>query len=115
MQIPAQITFRHMTPSVAVEADIRSWIDKLEEYSQRITSCRVVVESPHQHHRQGQLYRVRVALDVPGEPIIGGRSSDEHHSHEDVYVAIRDAFRGVRRRLEEQTRRVGERADRRAS
>lgn len=103
---PLQITFRGMPPSDAVEAEIRSWVDKLEEFSGRIISCRVLVEVPHRRRHQGHLYRVRVDVGVPGEHIVVGRSPDQHHAHEDAHVAIRDAFNATRRRLEDYARRM---------
>ena len=39
---------------------------KLEEFFSRITSCRVVVEAPHRHHKSGELFHVRIDLGVPG-------------------------------------------------
>jgi ribosome-associated translation inhibitor RaiA len=68
-------------------------------------SCRVVIELHHRHHHQGNLYHVRVDLKVPDAEIVASREPAEHHAHEDVYVAIRDAFNAVRRRLEDYIRR----------
>jgi len=50
-------------------------------------SCRVVVEIPHKHHHQGKQFNVRIDIGVPGDEIVINR---DHH--EDVYVALRDAF-----------------------
>ena len=97
-------TYRDVTPSAAVEAAIHERAAKLDEFFDRITGCRVVVESPHRHHHQGRLYHVRVGLAVPGRSIVVDREPDEHHQHEDVYVAIRDAFDAVRRQLEDYVR-----------
>ena len=106
MQTPLQITFRNTEPSPAVEADIRKKTDKLEQFYDRIMSCRVTVEMPHGHHHQGKLYEVRIELGVPDDVLV---VSHEHHhrdtAHEDVYVAIRDAFDAMRRQLEDHTRR----------
>ncbi|MEE8531977.1 MAG: HPF/RaiA family ribosome-associated protein [Alphaproteobacteria bacterium] len=99
MKIPLQITFRDVPPSEAVEARIRKKAHKLERIYDRITSCRVVVETPHRRHHQGTLYHVRVDLTVPGSELVVNREPPEHHAHEDVYVAIRDAFAAVQRRL----------------
>jgi ribosomal subunit interface protein len=104
MQAPLQITFRHMDSSDAVAARIRERTAELERYSDRITSCRVVVECRHPRHQQGNLFRVRVDLKVPGREIVVGRDPAAHHAHEDVYVAIRDAFDAARRLLEDHLR-----------
>jgi len=105
MQTPLQITFRDMESSAAVEANIREKAAKLEHYYDHIMSCRVMVEAPHGHHHQGRLYQVRIDLGVPdGELVV----SHEHHhkdsAHEDVYVAIRDAFDAMKRQLEDYSR-----------
>ncbi|HSP98833.1 MAG TPA: HPF/RaiA family ribosome-associated protein [Candidatus Dormibacteraeota bacterium] len=99
------LSFRDMEPSPAVEERVRERAARLERYFDRITACRVVIESPHHHHHKGKLFRVRVDLTVPDGTIIadGGRSVDS--SHEDVYVAIRDAFDTARRELEDWVRR----------
>jgi len=42
---------------------------------------------PHQHKNQGKLFNVRIDIGVPGSEIVVNRDQ-----HEDVYVALRDAF-----------------------
>ena len=59
---------------------------------------------PAPRRQQGNLFRVRVALKVPGSEIVVGRDPEAHHAHEDVYVAIRDAFDATRRLLEDHVR-----------
>jgi hypothetical protein len=43
MQLPLQITLRHMDPSPAIEARIQQRAEELAQFFDRITSCRVVV------------------------------------------------------------------------
>ena len=105
MRIPLQITFHNMDHSDAVEARIRERAAALEKFFDRAMACRVAVEAKHQHHRQGRLYQVRIDLTVPGGEIVVSRSPAADHSHEDVYVAVRDAFNAVRRRLADHARR----------
>ncbi len=105
MKLPLQVVFRNMEPSSAVEAKIRERAEKLDVYCDDIMSCRVMVEARHRHHHQGNLYHVRVDLKVPDAELVASREPDEHHAHEDVYVAIRDAFDAVRRQLEDYVRR----------
>jgi ribosomal subunit interface protein len=104
MQIPLQVNFRNMPPSPAIEGAIREKAAKLEEFFDRITSARVVVETPHRQHRQGKLFHVRIDLRVPGREIVVSRDPVEHHAYEDVYVAIRDAFDAAKRQLEDYAR-----------
>ncbi len=99
-----QITFRNMDPSPAVEARIRERAEELEQFYDRIVSCRVMIEAPHRRHEQGKIYHVRVDLKVPGKEIVVKRDPSEHHAHEDIYVAIRDCFNAVQRQLEDHVR-----------
>lgn len=106
MQIPLQITFRHMDPSDAVEDRIRNEVSKLERFYDQIMSCRVVVESPHAHHHKGHLYQIHLDLKVPGKELVAGHGHGRDHAHEDIYVAIRDAFDEMQRQLEDHVRRI---------
>lgn len=101
MKLALQVTFRDMPRSEAVEAEIQRRVTKLEEFCDRIMSCRVTVETPARHKQQGKLHSVHIDLKVPGGEI----ASTRRQEHEDVYVAIRDAFDSVRRRLEDYMRR----------
>jgi ribosome-associated translation inhibitor RaiA len=123
MRIPAQITWRDMAPSAAVEAKIREEAEKLEAFYDRITSCRVMIEIPRRYQNGGYRFRVRIDLTVPGSEIVvnheptlhgflqrlGGveRAKGQELSapHKDVYVAIRDAFKVARRKLREYSHR----------
>jgi ribosome-associated translation inhibitor RaiA len=86
MQTPVQITFRNLDTPPAAEAKVRERVEELEQFYDRITSCRVVVEAPNRHHREGRLYHIRVDLKVPGSEIVVKRDPAEHHAHEDIYV-----------------------------
>jgi ribosomal subunit interface protein len=82
--------------SEALEADIREHAAKLEQFHPRMTSCRVTVEETRRHHQQGREFTIRVDVRVPGKEIVVTR---DHH--EDVYVALRDAFDSAKRQIEE--------------
>ncbi len=101
MKLPIQITARNVSPSEAVKEAIFERAASLEQFSDRIMGCRVMVEAPHRHHHQGVQYNVRIDLTVPGAELVV-----KHQAHEDIYVAIRDAFNAARRQLEEYERRV---------
>ena len=91
---------------VAGAVDPESVWTLAEQTYGRITGCHVVIAQPHRHHRQGGLYSVRVDLVVPGGEIVVNRDHHLDHAHEDVYVALRDAFVAARRRLEDHVRRM---------
>jgi ribosomal subunit interface protein len=101
MQIPLQITVRGIEHSEALETHIRDKVNKLEEFFDHITSCRVVVELPHKHHQQGKQFNVRIDIGVPGSEIVVNRDHAE-----DVYVALRDAFDAAKRKIEDYARKM---------
>jgi cold shock CspA family protein len=105
MKLPLQVSFRNMGPSDAIRAAVLERGEKLDRFFDRIMACRVVVEAPHKHHVKGNLYRIRIDLTVPGEEILAGREHAEDHAHEDVHVALRDAFDEARRKLQDYVRR----------
>lgn len=104
MQVPLEITFHNLGRSDAIEAEARERALELERFVPEIISCRVTIEAPHRHQRKGKLYRVLVNVRVPGAEIVAGRDPGKDHSHEDVYVAMRDAFDAARRQLEDRIR-----------
>ena len=100
MQTPLQITIRHMAHSDALTARVREEVGRLSALHPDIVSCRVVVEQGDRHKSQGRLFNVRIALGVPGQELIANHDHDE-----DVYVALRDGFASLKRRLEDVARR----------
>jgi len=106
MESPIQISFHGMGPSEAIEARIRQRAQELSQFYDRITACRVVVESGAHHRHKGRIHQLRIHLTVPGGEIVVSRDPSERHAHEDVYVAIRDGFDAARRQLEDHVRRM---------
>ena len=105
MQLPLQISFRHMEPSEGIEKLVRDKAAKLDEFSDRIMSCRVVVEPKGKHRLHGNLYDVRIDLTVPGEEIAVTREPNQHTEYRDIHIALRDAFDSAGRLLEDYVRR----------
>lgn len=105
MEHPVQITFRGLEPTDALTKAVEDRAYELEQYFNKIQSCKVVAESSHRSHRQGNLYHVRIRLAVPGEEIVVSRDPAEHAQNEDMYLAINDAFKETVRRLEDYVRR----------
>ncbi len=124
MTLPVQITYRNMQPSPAVTDRIRSEVAKLDRYFPRITSCRVMIEAPHRHHKWGELFHIRVDLGVPGAELVIKHEPSPHAAqthddsakwskqletnprHKDIYVAIHDTFKDTRRRLADYVRKL---------
>jgi ribosome-associated translation inhibitor RaiA len=99
--IPVNITFRHMESSAAVETRINELATHLGTFSDRIQSCRVVVDSPHRHHHQGKVFNVKVQLALPGDDVVVDMERPDRDGHEDIYVVLRDAFDAARRQLQQ--------------
>lgn len=104
MKLPVEITFRNMSASDALEANVREKVEKLEQFCDRITSCRVVVEAGHRHQHKGNLYHVRIDMTLPGVELVVSRDPAEHKNHADAYVAVRDAFDAARKQLDKHVR-----------
>lgn len=104
MNFPLQVSFKDMASSDFIYNNIWDHAEKLERFYDRIVSCYVTVSSPHRHHKKGKLFQVQVRLYLPGTDIFVSTEAENNHAHEDVYVAIRDAFDSVRRRLEDHIR-----------
>jgi ribosome-associated translation inhibitor RaiA len=111
MQLPPQITFVDVPHSDSVEAVILEKIAKLQEFHSRIVACRVAVSQQCARGRNGHLYQVRVEVTIPGaKDIVASRDPGVDHSHENVLVAVRDAFDAARRQLDEHAARHSSKA-----
>jgi|SRR5262249_13473316 len=115
MQIQTQITWRGTAPSPALGGKILEEAARLEEYYDRITRCRVMIEIPRQHQ-----FHIRIGLTVPGDEIVVNHEPTLHSSlqriegavkqelsapQKDIYVAIKDAFKTARRQVREYAQR----------
>ncbi|MGY8816126.1 MAG: HPF/RaiA family ribosome-associated protein [Gammaproteobacteria bacterium] len=96
-----QVLFRGIDHSQAVEEAVQKRAEKLERFSDQIQSLRVTVESPHNNHHKGKVYRVAVEAFVPNHDFVVNHDQHDKHAHEDIYVAIRDTFDAVERQIKE--------------
>lgn len=99
MEIPLQITARDIDLTDVIRAEVTEKAEKLDKFYGGIMRCRVVIESPRRHQHEGKLYSVHIYLTVPGAELVVRNQLDK-----DLYVAIRDAFHGARRKLEDYAR-----------
>lgn len=98
MQTPIQIRFTNIDRSEAVETVIRARAERLPKFASGITSCHVYVEDTS-HRRKGNRYKVRVEVRVPGAEIAVNAKPGDIRAHDDILVAVRDAFDAMERRL----------------
>ncbi|MAM71158.1 MAG: ribosomal subunit interface protein [Gammaproteobacteria bacterium] len=94
-----KVVFRGIDHSQAVADAVQKRLDKLERYSDEIQSLRVTLESPHNHHHKGKVFHVGVEAIIPNHDILVNNDQHDNHSHEDIYIAIRDAFNALERQI----------------
>ena len=94
MSLQIQITARNMEMTDAIKSAVHKRAEKLDQFSDRITSLKVVVECPHRHHHKGVIYNVHIDLSLPGAELVVN-----HEPNEDLYIAIKMAFDAARRQL----------------
>ncbi len=99
MQVPLEISTRLIELDPVLEAELRRRAAKLERFYDRITSCRIAVERPSNHHQEGGPYRVRVDITVPGSELVANKEA------EDLNTAVRDAFSAAERQVDDFSRR----------
>ncbi len=102
MRTLPQVVFHGMDHSDAVETRIREEIEKLERLNGDITGCRVTVESPHNHKSHHAPYDVSIKLMVPGDTLAVS-SGAVKTEHDDINIAVRDAFATMARRVRDHT------------
>ena len=105
MDMPLEIAWLDVDPSPQLEARIRGRVDKLQRYFSHITSVHVAVEVPHRSQHHGKGYHVRVEARVPGAELVVNGPGDSA-DHFDPYVAVRDAFDAMDRKLEQFSQRI---------
>jgi ribosomal subunit interface protein len=98
MESRVQITFQGIPPSDAVRAAVFEHMERIERHH-RVNRSRIVIAAPHLHSRHGNLYSVRIDATVPGAELFVNRDHHDDQSHEDVYVALRDAFEALERQF----------------
>lgn len=94
-----QVVFHNIDQSSAINEAVHKRINKLERYCDQIITGRVVLDSPHNHHHKGKVYSVGLEIHTPTKEIRVNQEQHDNHAHEDLYVAIRDAFNAAERQL----------------
>ena len=100
MDVPLEIAFHNMDRSEAIERRVRERAVRLERFHKGINSCRVVVEAPHRSEGGPQGYHVTIDVTVPGEELAVSRDPGDRERHHDPYLAVKDAFEAMEKRLE---------------
>ncbi|MGO9946459.1 MAG: HPF/RaiA family ribosome-associated protein [Steroidobacteraceae bacterium] len=101
MRSPTTLTFRHTDHSSALEGRARELGQRLQRYGERISHCHMTIEGSRGAHTSGAAFVVQIDLAVPGAQIHADSLQIDGTGHEDVYVALRDAFNNAKRQLQE--------------
>ena len=94
-----QIVFHNIDQSDAINEAVQKRIGKLERYCDQIITGRVVLDSPHNNHHKGRVYSVGLEIHTPALEVRVNQEQHDNHAHEDLYIAIRDAFNAAERQL----------------
>ena len=94
-----QIVYHNIDQSDAITENVNKRIEKLKRFSNDIMGGRVVLDSPHNHQHKGKVYSVVLEIHTPNKEIVVNQDQHDNHAHEDMYVAIRDAFNAAERQL----------------
>jgi ribosomal subunit interface protein len=94
-----QVVFHNIDQTNAIADAVQKRIQKLERYCDQIITGRVVLDSPHNNHHKGKVYSVGLEIHTPQKEVRVNQDQHDNHAHEDLYVAIRDAFNAAERQL----------------
>ena len=98
MKLPVPIHFAGIARSEALEAAIHARAAHLDHLCPGIITCRASVSEEAGNAQQRRSFSVRLDVTLPSQEIV------VTHVHEqDVYVALRDAFDAMKRRVEDAT------------
>jgi ribosome-associated translation inhibitor RaiA len=100
MQTPVEIVFDDIESSSAFEQRIRERARRLGRVYDGITSCHVALSIPQRDPCAGRSWCVRVEVRVPGAELATAPDPGDVAAHDDLLVAIRDAFDVMERELE---------------
>ena len=103
METPVQIEFKGIDATDRLRQAIETHVHELETRFGRVTACRVMLQAPSGHHRNGGPYEVHIRLALPdGREVNAGRTPKADERHSDIDFAISDAFHRARRQLQDQ-------------
>jgi ribosome-associated translation inhibitor RaiA len=110
MQTDPEIHFHGIEKSEAIEKRVREKVAKLEKHFGRMTRCRVVLEVPHRSPQKPKVYQIKIEISLPRrKPIVVSHERAGSHAHEELALAIRDAFEAALRKVDEVSSKIGER------
>jgi putative sigma-54 modulation protein len=110
MHTTPEIHFHGIEKSEAIEERVREKVSKLEKHCGRMTRCRVVLEAPHRSPQKPKAYKIKIEISLPRrQPIVVCHEREGSHAHEELPLAIRDAFEAALRKVDDVSTKVGAR------
>lgn len=105
MKVPAEITYRDVEKTNALDTLVNEKIAKLEKVCNYINSCHIAIEKIHDRPSHGSPYRVRLDITVPpSHEIVAESNPADTNQYVNVDTVIRDAFEMATRQLRELAR-----------
>lgn len=105
MTVRPDIHFQGFEPSDAVTARVEEKFERLLRVASDISACRVNLSIPHKHQHKGNHFLVSLDVTVPGAELNVSKDHPDP-AHEDIYAAIRDAFKAMERQLVQHAEKV---------
>lgn len=102
MQVPLQLQLKDVAADARLEDRIHRRVERLERLCDDITSCRVLVEQPHEHATSGSPWRVRIEVAVPpGHDLVVNKKPGDHDLQDPLETVVNNAFDAAERQLKE--------------
>lgn len=92
MNHDVQIFFHNIEQTDSLVDAVDKRLRKLARYCGHIITGRIVIDSPHNHHHKGKVYSVNIDIHFADSDVRVSHEQHDKSEHEDLYVAIRDAF-----------------------
>jgi CheY-like chemotaxis protein len=99
VRFPLDLCFRHDLEGEHIKDFVHNMAAKLNQFSNYIEHCRVVLDQSGAHHQKNRLYHVTITIDVPGNIITVKQDSETGSGFENLYFSIHFAFGAAIRRL----------------
>lgn len=104
MQTPSQISFKNMSPSPVLEAQVVKRLSRLDHLRRGIVFCRVVIEAPNHSQDAKPPLAISIEVEVPQKTIIAKEVEQQRAVKHDTFAVINRAFDSVERQLEDDIR-----------
>ena len=107
-----EVHFHGIEKSDAIEQRVREKVARLQKHFERMTSCRVGIEAPQRSTPQkAKVYQIKIEIGVPRrKPIVVTHDRIGSRAHEELGLAIRDAFEVAMRKVDGMAAKIGQRS-----